>query len=145
MNKAEKTLIVDMNRPGAHFDFLGYRFKRTSAGKLNWWPRPKSIQKLKDRLRAETRRANGRSLEEIIVRITPCLRGWYEYFKHAHRNTFSDVDRWVRMRLRSILRKRRGLRGRGRGADHHRWPNAYFAERGLFSLVTAHASICQSA
>jgi RNA-directed DNA polymerase len=141
----EKTRIVDLNDVGACVDFLGYRFKRTRKGKLNWWARPKSMQKLKDRLRAETRRANGRSLDEIIQRINPKLRGWYEYFQHAHHTTFVDVDRWVRMRLRSILRKRRGLRGRGRGADHHRWPNAYFAEHGLFSTVTTHVSARQPA
>lgn len=140
----EKTQIVDMNGLDGHFDFLGYRFKRTRKGKLNWWPRPTSMQKLKDRVRAETHRANGRSLGEIIRRINPKLRGWYEYFKHAHRTTFPEVDGWVRMRLRSILRKRRGLQGRGRGADHHRWSNAYFAEHGLLSTVTTHAHACQS-
>ena len=39
------------------------------------------------------------------------------------------------MRLRSILRRRRERPGPRR--DHQRWPNAYFAERGLFSLITA--------
>ena len=63
----------------------------------------------------------------------------------AHKYTFSDVDQWVRMRLRSILRKRRKGKGRGRGSDHQRWPNAYFAERGLYSLVTARALASQSA
>ncbi|MBG7606552.1 MAG: hypothetical protein IZT59_00745 [Verrucomicrobia bacterium] len=37
------------------------------------------------------------------------------------------VDGWLRMRLRSILRKRRGLGGRGRGRDHQRWPSRSFA------------------
>jgi RNA-directed DNA polymerase len=134
----DKTQIVDMNAAGAHFDFLGYRFQRTLKGKLNWWPRPKSMQKLKDRLRAQTHRANGHSLDELIQRLNPKLRGWYEYFKHANRSTYVELDGWVRMRLRSILRKRRGLRGRGRGTDHQRWANAYFGERGLFSLLTAH-------
>jgi RNA-directed DNA polymerase len=141
----EKTRIVDMNAAGAHFDFLGYRFKRTRMGKLNWWPRPKSMQKLKDRIRAETHRANGRSLDEIIQRLNPRLRGWFEYFQHAHHTTFAEVDGWVRMRLRSILRKRKGFRGRGRGADHQRWPNAYFADHGLFSTVTTYVNACQSA
>lgn len=134
----DKTQIVDMNLTGAHFDFLGYRFQRTRRGRLTWWPRPKSMQKLKDRLRVETRRKNGRSLPEIIQRINPRLRGWYEYFKHSNSLTFVEVDQWVRMRLRSILRKRKGLRGRGRGIDHHRWPNAYFGECGLFSLLATH-------
>jgi hypothetical protein len=51
---------------------------------------------------------------------------------------------WFRMRLRSILRRRQGRRGRALGLDHHRWPNAFFAERGLFSLVTAYAQARQS-
>ncbi|MEP9410174.1 MAG: hypothetical protein HRF42_02000 [Candidatus Brocadia sp.] len=48
------------------------------------------------------------------------------------------------MRLRNIMRKRRGNKGRGRGADHQRWPDAYFANPGLFTLTTAHALACQS-
>ena len=55
-----------------------------------------------------------------------------------------EMDAWVRMRLRSILRKRRKRKGRGRGADHRRWPNAYFEERELFSMVRAHATFCES-
>jgi RNA-directed DNA polymerase len=70
--------------------------------------------------------------------------GWFGYFKHSHKTTFPTLDGWVRMRLRSLLRRRRGGRGRGRGTDHACWPNAFFAELGLFSLVTAHASACPS-
>ena len=44
------------------------------------------------------------------------------------------------MRLRSILRKRRGLKGRGRGKDHQRWPNRYFTKLGLFCLLEARES-----
>ena len=47
------------------------------------------------------------------------------------------LDGWVRGRLRGILRKRAKLKGRGRGRDHQRWPNRYFAEVGLFSLENA--------
>ncbi len=63
----------------------------------------------------------------------------FEYFQHSHSNRFTSVDGWVRMRLRSILRKRSGRKGRGRGSDHQRWPNVYFAQRGLFSTTTVHA------
>jgi len=48
------------------------------------------------------------------------------------------------MRLRSILRKRHGRKGRARGADHQRYPNQSFAEMGLFSLEQAHRDACQS-
>lgn len=36
-----------------------------------------------------------------------------------------------------ILRKRSGRKGRGHGLDHYRWPNAYFADLGLFNLQQA--------
>lgn len=135
----DKTHIVDASQRGG-FDFLGYHFERGHR-----WPRQKSLRKLKDRLRSLTKRSNGSSLSAIISTVNRCLVGWFGYFKHSHHTTFDPLDGWIRMRLRSILRKRRGGRGRGRGADHQRWPNAFFADHGLFSLSTAHASACQSA
>lgn len=134
----DKTRIVDV-ASGESFEFLGYRFERGRK-----WPRKKSLAKLKDAVRAKTKRTNGKSLNTIIETINPILRGWFAYFKHAYKTTFQPLDGWIRMRLRSILRKRRGRRGRGRGADHQRWPNAFFEEHGLYSLATAHAQACQS-
>ena len=133
----EKTKIVDATKEA--FDFLGYRFQRGHR-----FPRPKSMQKLKDAIRAKTKRTSGESLTKIINDLTPRLRGWFEYFKHSHRYTFSALDGWIRMRLRSILRKRLGKEGRGRGSDHQRWPNKFFAEHGLYSLKAAHNLACQS-
>jgi RNA-directed DNA polymerase len=134
----EKTRIVDARTEG--FDFLGYHFE---GGKK--WPRKKSEQKLKDTIRIKTRRTSGRSLPCVIEDVNRTLRGWFEYFKHSVPTTFNCLDGWIRMRLRSILRKRQHKRGRGRGSDHRRWPNRYFAEMGLYSLVAAHRLACQSA
>ena len=134
----EKTHIVDATQKGG-FDFLGYHFERGYC-----WPRKKSMNKVKDAIRQKTKRANGHSMEKIITELNYTLKGWFEYFKHSHKTTFKPMDAWIRMRLRSILRKRRGGKGRGRGSDHQRWPNAYFAELGLFSLAAAHAAVCQS-
>lgn len=134
----EKTHLVDASQAGG-FDFLGYHFESGYR-----WPSRKSEAKLRAKIRKKTRRANGHSLECTITTVNATLRGWFEYFKHGHYTTFRPLDSWVRMRLRSILRKRRGGRGRGRGSDHNRWPNAYFAERGLFSMVGAHAEACRS-
>jgi RNA-directed DNA polymerase len=141
----EKTRIVNMNETAAGFDFLGYHFERTRQGKLDRWPRRKSMAKLKDRIRGLTHRANGRSLEETITRINRTTRGWFAYFKHSNRWTFTEVDGWIRGRLRAILRKRVHLRGRSRGRDHHRWNNSFFAEHGYFSLYDAHVAARQSA
>ena len=142
----EKTCVVDMSRPGAWFDYLGYRFKRSPrTGKLGRYASQKSQSRLRDRLRPYLKRCNGWSMEAIIAMLNPVLRGWYEYFKHTRRCCLESLDGWVRMRLRSILRKRcKGRRGRGRGADHRRWPNIYFAKLGLFTMATAQAEELQS-
>jgi RNA-directed DNA polymerase len=132
-----KTRIVDAEAVG--FDFLGYHFQ---YGKH--WPRKKSLAKLKDSVRAKTKRTNGRSLPCIIADLNLTLRGWFVYFQHSTRTTFRRLDQWMRMRLRSILRKRHGGRGRGTGWSHQRWPNAFFAEHGLYNLVAAHETACQS-
>lgn len=133
-----KTRIADASvRPG--FDFLGYRF----FGKYRY-PRPSSEKKLRERIRAKTPRTSGESLEKIIEQVNRTLIGWFGYFKHSSRHAFDAIDAWVRMRHRSILRKRSKRRGRGGGLDHFRWPNAYFQQRGLFSLVEAHALFRQS-
>ena len=136
----EKTHLVDLQRPGG-FDFLGYHFERDRR-----WPRTKSLRKLKDAVRQKTRRTNGQSLARIIADVNRTLAGWFEYFKHASACTtyfFKGLDSWIRMRLRSIMRKRLGQRGRARAFDH-RWPVAFFTAQGLFSLQHAHAVARQS-
>jgi RNA-directed DNA polymerase len=76
----------------------------------------------------------------IVDDLNRTLRGWFGYFKHAKANELGGIDGWVRMRLRSILRKRLGLKGRGRGKDHQRWPNRYFTKLGLICLLDARES-----
>lgn len=133
-----KTKVVHVDVEG--FEFLGYRFIKHRR-----FPRQKSLGKFKETIRGKTGRTNGHSLLAIIADVNRTLRGWYAYFKHSRKTVFPDLDGWVRMRLRSILRKRDGRRGHGRGQDHHRYPNAFFAEQGLFSLTTAQAREVQSA
>jgi len=134
----DKTRLVKVTEEP--FEFLGYRFDHGRR-----WPRKKSLAKLKETIRLRTKRTNGTSLPQIIATLNPVLRGWFGYFKHSYKTTFDSVDRWVRMRLRSILRKRRGSRGVGRGKDHQRWPNKYFAGFKLYALQTAWVLNRQSA
>ena len=133
-----KTRIVDANGPDG-FDFLGYHFVRGMK-----WPRDKSLMKFRETIRHKTKRTSGQSMEHIVGEVNQMLRGWFEYFKHSKETTFPYLDGWIRMRLRSILRRRLGLRGRGRGADNQRWPNIYFARLGYFSLKAAHACALRS-
>ena len=134
----EKTQIVDASQPGG-FDFLGYHFERGMK-----WPRKKSLTKLKEVLRAKTRRTEGRSIKAICEDLNGLLHGWFEYFKHSKSNVFTTIDGYTRGRLRSILRKRRRGRGRGRGRDHQRWSNDFFHAQGLISLSQCLRAIRQS-
>ena len=133
-----KTRIVDMGQPKASFEFLGYMFWRSkTSGDIRRFIRSKSEKKFRAAIKPLTKRASGRSLEAIARELRPKLQGFYGYFKHAEKQCLAQLDRWIRARLRGILRKRRKLRRRGRGRDHQRWPNRYFAELGLYSLAAA--------
>lgn len=130
----DKTRVGDSRQPGQGFDFLGYRFE---AGRR--LVRKKSLKALKDKVRRLTSRSRGNSLERIVNDLNPMLRGWFGYFKHARPALFGVLDGFVRRRLRAILRKQEKRPGIGRcHADHQRWPNAFFAAHGLFTLRTAY-------
>ena len=124
----EKTRIVDATRKGG-FEFLGWHFERGLR-----WPREKSQAKLKEGIRGQTRRSEGRSLKVIIQAVNSRLRGWGNYFRGGGTRTSPKIDSWVRMRLRSILRKRDKRKGRGHGRDHNRYPDIFLAEKGLIPL-----------
>jgi RNA-directed DNA polymerase len=123
-----KTRIVNAQVEG--FDFLGWHFRGDKK-----WPRKKSLQKLRDKLRPLTKRANGRSLSDIVARVNPILRGWHGYFRDSCPSGLRGPDGWLRRRLRAMLRKREKRPGYGLSeADSRKWPNRWFAARGLFSL-----------
>src|SRR5512135_1279261 len=131
-----KTRVVNARTEG--IDFLGYHFE--GGGR---WPREKSLTKFKDTIRAKTRRTHGDSLPKIIASLNRTLRGWFEYFKHSERWIFPELDGFIRRRLRALLLKRARRRGTGHGLANRRWPNAFFARHGLFSLERAHAQASQ--
>ncbi len=136
----DKTHVGDCRIEGEGFDFLGYRFE---AGRR--WVRKKSLTAFKDKVRSKTGRTRGVSLKGIIEDLNPILRGWFGYFKHAHRLEFSRMDGFIRRRLRAVLRKQEHRPGFGRcRADHSRWPNAFFADQGLFTMTRAWTLASQS-
>ena len=94
-----KTRIVNAESEG--FDFLGGHFRGSKK-----WPRKKSVNKLRDKLRPLTQRNNGGSLSDIIAKVNPILRGWYGYFQTSCPSGLKGTDGWIRRRLRALLRKR---------------------------------------
>ena len=130
----DKTHVGDCREDGQGFEFLGYRFE---AGRR--LVRKKSLMALRDKVRARTPRNRGGSIESVIASLNPTLKGWYAYFKQAHRFTFSSVDGFIRRRLRAMLRKQKHRPGQGRCLnDQKQWPNSFFANLGLFTMSAAH-------
>lgn len=143
-----KTRIVNLGEDGNHIDFLGFRLTRHTSRKgksrILRLVRPKSLAKLHEAIRQRTRRTHGDALPRIIGSLNVVMRGWFAYFRSAHASIHDRIDQTVRRRLRAILSKRRGPPNWGGGRGHNRWPNSYFAEHGLFSLVDAHERLLQS-
>jgi RNA-directed DNA polymerase len=136
----DKTHVGDCRQEGQGFEFLGYRFE---GGRR--WVRKKSLKAFQDRIRMRTKRTRGESLAKIIAQLNPTLRGWFNYFKHAHPVTFRWMDAFVRRRLRAILRKQEKRPGMGICRDdHQRWPNTFFAAQGLFTMHAAWKLASQS-
>jgi RNA-directed DNA polymerase len=125
----EKTRIVHLDEG---FEYLGWHYQ----GKRRW-PRKKSVDKLRHRLRALTRRNRPASLLSICAELAPIQRGWFNFFRNGNsQSTFDTLDKWLRRRLRSLLRRRHKRRGISRGGrDHRQWPNSYFVHHGFFSLT----------
>ena len=116
-----------VKRVNEGFEFLGFtvlgRFLR---------PRPAALARFKDRVRDLTRRKAPVSIQQMIRDLNPTIRGWGNYFAIGSVvSLFEDLDQWVRMRLRSKLRKRFKSK---KGIDHHRFPNRMFDDLGLVRL-----------
>jgi group II intron reverse transcriptase/maturase len=107
----QKTRVVHV-RHG--FEFLGYLIRRgrklqlppgkivtgAQSGGLYAYPREKSIQRFKDRVRQLTRRCVPLKTKDLIEQLNPVLRGWGHYYKRAHvRTLFNKLDRWIERRI----------------------------------------------
>ncbi len=77
--------------------FLGHRVRKDGALRIA----PESLQELKNKVKAVTKRSRGKSLESVIAELNQILRGWVNYFKLTQaRTTFGFLDAWIRRKLR---------------------------------------------
>jgi hypothetical protein len=86
--------------------FLGYSFWVAPGRVLKRRVAPKALEEMKQRVRWLSRRGGGRSMEQVCDTLGQYLRGWKEYFRLADTpGVFSDLDSWIRHRLRAVQLK----------------------------------------
>ena len=107
----EGKLFLKVNRDKtsvAHISkvkYLGYSFYRFK-GKCRFRVHPKSIAKMKSRIRELTNRSNGWGNEYRALKLTQFIRGWVNYFGMADmKSLLIKTDEWLRHKIRAIYWK----------------------------------------
>ena len=107
----EGKLFLKVNRKKtsvAHISkvkYLGYAFYRYK-GKCRFRVHPKSVAKMKDKIRELTKRSNGWGNEYRAKKLTQFVRGWVNYFSLADMKVLlKETDEWLRHKIRTIYWK----------------------------------------
>jgi group II intron reverse transcriptase/maturase len=142
----DKTRKVELSEGKQGFDFLGCHLHKRMSGKiwenerkrvyfLQRWPSTNSVKRVKQRVKELTPHAAcHRDLRETIAKINPVIRGWGGYFATGNATVkFNQVDSYVWMRLRKLMRRRKGRNLRP--GEMSRWTHHAFQELGLHKLL----------
>ena len=85
--------------------YLGYSFYRYK-GKCRFRVHPKSVRRMKNKIRELTDRSNGWGNEYRAMKLTQFIRGWVNYFGMADmKSLLRNNDEWLRHRIRAIYWK----------------------------------------
>lgn len=123
---SDKTRIVDLRNGSERFDFLGFSHRRIPSWRkpgrayLQRWPSKRAQKSIRQKIREATvpRSLLSLSLEDMVARIAPMIRGWGAYFRWGNSaNVFSKIDTYVTERLVLSLRKK------------HRWSSRRLSTR----------------
>jgi len=141
----DKTRRVDLYNGKQGFDFLGCHFRKCLSGTilaregkrkyfLHRWPSQRAMRRIRQTVRDKTPRGRCHAdLREVIEDLNPSLRGWGTYFRTGNAGTsFTQIDRYVVERLRSLRVKRAG-RNLDAGTAST-WTREYFESFGLYRL-----------
>ncbi|MBK6087355.1 group II intron reverse transcriptase/maturase [Ruminococcus difficilis] len=96
----EKTCVAYISK----VKYLGYSFYRHKGFRFR--VHPKSVKKMKKKLRELTDRSNAWSNENRILKLKQFIKGWVNYFKLADmKQLLKETDKWLRHRIRAIYWK----------------------------------------
>lgn len=97
----EKTQVIYLSK----IKFLGYSFYKIKE-EVRFRIHPKSVIKLRDKIRFLTSRSNGWGYAVRKERLSAFIKGWVNYFKYADiKNLLFRIDQWYRRRLRMVIWK----------------------------------------
>jgi group II intron reverse transcriptase/maturase len=107
----EGKLFLKVNRAKTIVDYLGkvkflgltfYKYK----GEMRVRIHPKSISKMKLKVRKLTARSNGWGNEQRAIALRRYIMGWVNYFKIADiKSLLVSIDEWMRRRIRMVYWK----------------------------------------
>lgn len=108
----EEKLKLKVNRDKTNISnatqikYLGFSFYYTNKGKVGIRVYPKSIQKMKNKIREITKRSNGKGYQRVKEKLTQYIRGWVNYFKIADmKRNIKNWDAWLRRKIRCYIWK----------------------------------------
>jgi group II intron reverse transcriptase/maturase len=141
----EKTRRVELTLGKEGFDFLGCHLHKRVSGRLltqgrrvyylHRWPSPRAMKRVRQRVHELTDRrwCGVKDVRDVVRKLNPILRGWGNYFRTGNAaDKFTQVDRYVVERLRSLMIKRRGRNLHAGQAN--RWTREWFEGHGLYRL-----------
>ena len=97
INKAKSAVARPSVRKFLSFSFTRRRRPRRRIA-------PQALVRFKAEVRRLTRRTAGRSLEQIIEKLSPYLKGWRGYFGFCQTpSVLCELDAWIRRRLRAVV------------------------------------------
>jgi len=89
----DKSQVCEVNQT----KFLGYTIQRDGSLTIA----ANSVVRFKEKVRKITKRNRGVRFEQIIAELTPVMRGWLDYFRHARcKSLLQNLDFWIRRKLR---------------------------------------------
>jgi group II intron reverse transcriptase/maturase len=142
----EKTRRVDLSWGQQGFDFLGCHLRKRMSGPiwerartrvyyLQRWPSPRSMKRVRQRVRELTgrNRQGVKDVRILIEELNPILRGWGNYFRTGNAaRKFLQVDTYVWRRLLAFMVGRKGRHLRA--GQVMEWTRDFFHEHGLYRL-----------
>ena len=111
----QKTRIANLTEGLEEFTFLGCTLRKVRSRKngrkfyLNRWPSPKSMARIRERLREATdiHKQWRRHAEDVIAVMRPIMLGWAAYFRTGNASrSFAKIERHALRRLQRFLARR---------------------------------------